>query len=57
VKQIKDFDSQITPLIEEATRMLTAHRIEQAQIREIIVRFDAVISEKLNKATHETLVE
>lgn len=52
---IRDMEKRVTPLIEETKAILDNNKTEQAQMREIIVRYDEVISGKASKNAHETL--
>jgi hypothetical protein len=52
---IRDMERRVTPLVEETSRMLDAHKLEQEQMREILIRYDEIISEKVSKNAHEIL--
>jgi len=54
---IQDMEKRVTPLVEETNRMLEAHKKEQSQMREILIRYDEIISDKVSKNAHEILTK
>ena len=48
-EQIVEMENRVTPLAEQAIEMLETCSNENGQIKEMICRFDEVISEKVNK--------
>lgn len=46
-------EKRVTPLVEQAVEMLETCTLENGQIKEMIRRFDEVISEKVNKVALE----
>ena len=52
-KEIEEMEKRVTPLVEQAVEMLETCTLENGQIKEMIRRFDEVISEKVNKVALE----
>ena len=52
-KEIDEMEKRVTPLVEQAVEMLETCTLENGQIKEMIRRFDEVISEKVNKVALE----
>ena len=52
-KEIEEMEKRVTPLVEQAVEMLETCTHENGQIKEMIRRFDEVISEKVNKVALE----
>jgi len=46
-------EKRVTPLVEQAVQMLETCTLENGQIKEMIRRFDEVVSEKVNKVALE----
>jgi hypothetical protein len=52
-REIEEMENRVTPLVEQAVEMLETCTLENGQIKEMIRRFDEVISEKVNKVALE----
>ena len=52
-REIDEMEKRVTPLAEQALELLETCSIENGQIKEMIRRFDEVISEKVNKVALE----
>ena len=52
-REIEEMEKRVTPLVEQAVEMLETCTLENGQIKEMIRRFDEVISEKVNKVALE----
>lgn len=54
LQQIKDMENRVTPMLNQANSHLEIYRDENAQMKQMIIRFDEVISDKINKIALET---
>ena len=53
IKEIDEMEKRVTPLVEQAVEKLETCTHENGQIKEMIRRFDEVISDKVNKVALE----
>jgi hypothetical protein len=47
-------ENRVTPMLNQANSHLEIYRDENAQMKQMIIRFDEVISDKINKIALET---
>jgi len=50
-------ENRVTPLLSQANALLETYRDENAQMKQMILRFDEVISDKINKIALETYAQ